>query len=361
MIVKCIRCNTEFSSSHNRSHVCPRCHFVFSEDDSGKAELEIVRSCDLVHQSTGHHLLEEAEEKCSFHPDADAVGNCIRCGRAVCYACAIETGGGYFCEACDTGPVAGEAVEKKRAPEPPPATVEQPRVEAFPQAMAKSSYVAWEYRHHFGRLNALSGTWQQTLFNPLRFFRGIPIGGDMRSPLLYGLVWALVALAGGIAWKLLVHAYPIMVLFVEGKPLQFSLQLSDAYIYLAGLILLSPLFALISILVACLMYHLFVVLFAPQHAGFEATVRVICYSMGTNMFYFIPLAGGLIGETWQFILVTLGLREVYRISLPAAVGIAVLPYTLLLIPKIAFMLWAVSGSALGAEDLLGGIILSLLA
>ncbi len=104
------------------------------------------------------------------------------------------------------------------------------------------------------------------------------------------------------------------------------------------------------VLVACTIYHLFVMLFTRQHAGFEATLRVVCYSTGTHVFFFIPLLGELLGGLWQLILVTMGFKEVHRISLPLAVVVTIVPYTLFLAFWIALMFWAVAGSGLGLED-----------
>ena len=40
--------------------------------------------------------------KCSTHPDVDAVGVCVNCGRAVCSTCRTVVGGKTYCPACAT-------------------------------------------------------------------------------------------------------------------------------------------------------------------------------------------------------------------------------------------------------------------
>ncbi|UCD57186.1 MAG: YIP1 family protein [Candidatus Hydrogenedentota bacterium] len=365
MIVKCARCDTEFSSTHSHTHICPNCQFVFKESNSEKVEFKVVRSSDLVHQSTGHRLLEEGENKCAFHLDADAVGECKLCGRPICYACAVETFRGYFCEPCADSLI--DAHQPEAGDRPPEglrdgvgAETEQSKPTTVSQAMARQPYVAWEYRRQTGRLNALFVTWKQTLFSPLRFFRNLPLVGDYRSPLLYGLFWTMTGLAAGVIWKLLFYIYPLAVIFFKGTAIQFSLQLSRTYVLATGALLLSPVFALMMVLVACTIYHFFVMLFTRQHAGFEATLRVMCYSTGTNAFYFLPLLGGLLGGLWQLILVTVGFKEVHRISLPLAVVVTLIPYTLLLVFWIALMLWAVAGNGLGLARMLTDLITSAL-
>jgi hypothetical protein len=101
--------------------------------------------------------------------------------------------------------------------------------------MAVRPYVAWEYRHQIGRLNALFLTWRQTLFSPRRFFHGVPIGGNYRSPLFYGLFWTLLGSAGGVGWKLLLFIYPTVIDFFGGEMVQVSFQLTRTYVFVTVL------------------------------------------------------------------------------------------------------------------------------
>lgn len=365
MMVRCIRCNTEFDSAHAHTHVCPRCHFAFTADDAG-GDLEIIRTSDLLQHKTGHHLLEEAEHKCAFHFDADAIAHCACCGKPLCYACATKTDEGYFCEVCEVERKAArpqQAVEKPppSQPETAPAQALRPaRAQSISQALAARPYVPWEYRRQIGRINALFMTWKQALFSPVRFFHTMPIVGDYRGPLLYGVFWTLVGSAGGVVWRLLLFIYPTIVEFLGGKLIQISLQLSRMYVIAAVLFLLSPILALMLLLVACAIYHAFVALLARRHGVFETTLRVVCYSSSTNAFYFVPFVGALVGGLWQLVLVTVGLKEAHRISYPAAITVVLVPFTLVLVLGLAFMVWAVNGSRFAVDKLILDLIASLL-
>jgi len=335
---------------------------VFGEAPSRHHELHIVHSSELMRESTGHLLKEEAECKCSFHPDADAIDHCKQCGRPVCIACAVEIEGVCFCEPCAENVKPAPSSEAAEQPAERQHEGAQPEAEILriprpSDALAKGPYVAWEYRHQIGRVNALFTTWLQTLFSPLRFFRSAPISGDYRSPLLYGIFWTLVGSAGGIVWKFLLYVYPTFINFLGGELIHVSVQLSKTYVLVAIALLISPLLALIMLLVACAVYHIFVALFTGRHAGFEATLRVVCYSTGTNALYFLPVVGVMLGGIWQLILVTAGLKELHRISLPMAVIITFVPFSLLLMLGTTFMLWAFSGSALLPGDPLHALTL----
>lgn len=52
--------------------------------------------------------------KCSYHPDVDATGVCVNCGRMVCRDCALTLQGRVYCQPCaDELVVARPAVKPK--------------------------------------------------------------------------------------------------------------------------------------------------------------------------------------------------------------------------------------------------------
>lgn len=38
--------------------------------------------------------------KCAYHPDVDAIGTCVNCGRGVCVECKTLLGGKIYCQPC---------------------------------------------------------------------------------------------------------------------------------------------------------------------------------------------------------------------------------------------------------------------
>ena len=54
--------------------------------------------------------------KCSIHPEVDAVGVCVNCGKAVCSTCRNIVGGKTYCPACVTN--VSEIVERKQTGKP---------------------------------------------------------------------------------------------------------------------------------------------------------------------------------------------------------------------------------------------------
>lgn len=54
--------------------------------------------------------------KCATHPDVDAVGVCVNCGRAVCSTCRTVVGGKTYCPACATS--VSDVVKRKPTAKP---------------------------------------------------------------------------------------------------------------------------------------------------------------------------------------------------------------------------------------------------
>ena len=61
--------------------------------------------------------------KCAVHPEADAVGYCRNCGKAMCSQCSREVRGALYCETCLAATMAPpQATASQFAPGAPAAT-----------------------------------------------------------------------------------------------------------------------------------------------------------------------------------------------------------------------------------------------
>lgn len=362
MIVTCTRCDTEFSSDRLHTHVCPACHFVFGEGDSKENKIDIITSPDPPRQEKGtHRLHDESAARCSFHPDVDAIDNCSCCGKPVCYVCAVDTGHGCHCELCADGSGASRTTDYLTRPLGKEAATLQKKEQAgdtkiIPREIQRDLIIPWEHRREIGRQKALLSTWRKTLLNPSRIFRNIQAEDGHFSALLYGSVWILMGLAGGISWKFVLRIYPKALLLSRGETVEILLRLSTTHLMAAGVVVFSPIIAALLLMAISAAYHLSVIAFAREHSGFKATLKVICYSTGAYVFYFLPPLGGLIAGIWQMVMVTIGFKEGHHISFPLAAATAFLPCALLLAGGIVYTSWAVAGSRLDVANLLSQLL-----
>ena len=368
MIVTCIRCNKEFKSRHSHTHACPSCNFVFSGDDLREGKLGIVSALEFTRQKGGvHQLREEAGARCSLHSDVDAIGVCLGCGRSVCYACAVETSNGCYCDACADVSAAAQfaGAPARGAPEPsrkvdegklsPAAREASPQASRGPDEGAWTDHIIpWDHRRRIGRQRALFRTWRTMMLNPLRFFSEVHSGGGYFGPLLYGTVWILLGLAGGLIWRLAARLYPQAVSLFDGESIEILLRLSPANAPIAGAVVVAPIVIMIALAAVCVVFHVLVIIFAREHAGFKATLKVVCYSAGACAFYCVPSLGGLVAGVCQFLMVTTGFRQAHRVSLAAAAAAAFVPCALLLAAGAAFTYWTVAGTPLDFAGLIAG-------
>lgn len=146
--------------------------------------------------------------------------------------------------------------------------------------------------------------------DPISFFRALPPQGGWVGPLAFAVVCSVLA------------AVPFGLLFVL-----LSLFAADATVVLAALfslfvfLILFPIGAIVSAFVNAAIYHLVLYLLARgNNAGFEATLRVLCYASFPVILAFlflIPLLNILVGlalSVYIVILLILGMREIHRLT-----------------------------------------------
>lgn len=151
-------------------------------------------------------------------------------------------------------------------------------------------------------------TWRESLFEPASFFRGVTDRGGFARPLLYFLLVTVAGAAFSLFWDL----FPL--LSPPGWAESEAYGLSSAVVFF-----LSPFFALASLVISTLVYHLGVVVLAPERRGMATTARVVCYAAGPAVLAAIPVLGGLVALAWGWILQVVGIREVHRTTTGRAV------------------------------------------
>lgn len=328
--------------------------------------MEIVSTSEIVRRKKGeaHSLHDTAGDRCSCHPDVDAVDTCSCCGKPVCYVCAVETVHGIHCEACADEAGTTRPAEYRVGPAAEPSgevsEAAQPRDADKSPGRRKSSHVIeWENRDEVGRQKALFSTWLTIVFRPARFFRHIHPDRGYLGPLLYGAVWILLGLAGGLIWKMIIWAQPMVASLIVGETIELSLHLSWTQRVTAAALVLSPVLAVVFLAAVSAAFHLLLTLFTREHSGYRATFRVFCYSAGAYVFFLVPTVGGLIAGAWQTMLMVVGLKQAHRIPASLSVATAFAPCAMLFAAGLAYSAWAVAGSSLDLADLIGKLFASL--
>lgn len=166
----------------------------------------------------------------------------------------------------------------------------------------------WENRSELGLWKSIYGTTKAVLFSPENLFCNMVFQGGVREPLAFGLLLGSIGTMFGIFWQFLIASGSLMALW-QGTFGQFTMPL----IFL-GIIIISPLFVVISMILMSGVLHLMLRIVGGAKNGFEATFRVISYSQATQVLGLIPFIGGIIGFLWILIVQFIGLREIHETS-----------------------------------------------
>jgi hypothetical protein len=188
----------------------------------------------------------------------------------------------------------------------------------------------WEDRGRIGFVPALVETTQKVLIRPSDFFASMPVTGGIGGPLLYGI---LVGTLGVIVAAVYREVFQALVGSTFAG-LESSGELRRIMPFLmggAGLVLqvvFAPIFVTLGLFVAAAIVHVLLLLFGGARRGFEATVRVMCYSEAAAVINVIPVCGGVISGVYFLVLAIIGLAAAHGIGKGTAAAAVLLPLVL---------------------------------
>ncbi|MCS7223274.1 MAG: YIP1 family protein [Armatimonadetes bacterium] len=161
---------------------------------------------------------------------------------------------------------------------------------------------------HGGFFPALVATWQAACFRPTEFFETVGNSEDLGSALVFGVLIGWVSLLVVTLWQMLI---PVSLL--PGLPGDAALpRLGAGALSLACVAALGWLYPLISIFVAGLIVHLFLLIFGGANRGLIVTLRVVAYAVAPTILAVIPVIGGCIATLWSLVIEIIGLAAAHR-------------------------------------------------
>lgn len=230
---------------------------------------------------------------------------------------------------------------------------ETPGMAGLPQARTPDSeqerYTPWEDKGKLGFFGSLFETWKESVFNPTKFYRRMPIKGGIGNPLLYGLILAFIGFIFQMMYEQLFaqlfdpsrwyHYFDDMF---ESDFDAFRYQLESIYTLVA--IIIFPFIVTAWLFVWSGITHLVLTIFGWRKEEYEASFRLIAYSEGPSFFLVVPFIGGLISIIWQLVLVIIGVKEVHRTTTGQALIVVFLP-TILCCLCCCSLIWWIIGLA----------------
>lgn len=198
-------------------------------------------------------------------------------------------------------------------------------------ARGEPELTPWEAE---GGLGALADSWWASLTDPNRFFSRVDWEGGLTRPLLYFLVFWVLAAGFEAVW-----------FTVLSRTLGSALGIGEVAGTGGGSGLvsffLSPFKGLFLLGVAGGALHLAALALADRPRSAGATARALCYATGPQVLRAVPLVGGLAAFVWSGFLAVLGVRSAHRTSTlraSAAVGIVFFLFVLAAAAYAVFLL-----------------------
>ncbi|MFC2173828.1 YIP1 family protein [Acidobacteriota bacterium] len=179
---------------------------------------------------------------------------------------------------------------------------------------------AWERRASWFDFGALFAMIKSVLFDPAETFRRMKTGGDIGSPLLFGVILGTFGMVAGLFWNWVMQNLNLMGGEVSAE------EMMIANIVMLAIAVLSPLLIAVGFFISAGIYHVCLMIVGGERSGFEATFRTVAYGNGAaSLFQLVPMCGGLISMVWSIVILIIGFREMHETSTGKAVLAVFLP------------------------------------
>lgn len=200
--------------------------------------------------------------------------------------------------------------------------------------------IPWE-NLDIGSFAAFFSTIKEVLFRPGQFYTDMPVTGGLKPPLIFGLILGsagmIFSLFWSVIWTIITFNYGLSNL--PDLDLSSLLPISIHPISAVAIIMACiPFLIVISLLIWSIVTHILLALVLGNKSGFEATFRVLSYSLAAGLFYIIPFFGGMLAGLWGLVLEVVGLSRAHGIGLFRVIfAVLFLPAILAILAMIALL------------------------
>lgn len=235
---------------------------------------------------------------------------CSKCGREY-----SPDEGSRFCPSCGNRLSSGPFVDEMSGADESEKMAPSPDNSIMPWQERQYS-CPWENIEELGFFHALGATLRESLLEPVRFFTSMPRTGGWLHPLLYAIV---IGTTGNLAGYVLGSLFEV--------PFVSQSKLSSGITLFVGI--LMPVLVCLGTTLWSVILHGSIFLFGARNKPFEATLRIVSYATGPDIFNVIPSLGWIVAAFWKLILVIVGVRQVHNVSTGRAALAVLFPVLLI--------------------------------
>ncbi len=209
----------------------------------------------------------------------------------------------------------------------------------FPPPLESTPIIPWEDpgRSFF---DGLFETVKLLATSPGEAFRRMPVTGGIGRPLFYAIAVGWVSIAVAVFWNVLLQG--MWMPFMEsaedlaGMGAMYGLTVGWGLM----MVVLAPLFVIIGVFLAAAILHLMLMIVGGATSGFEATVRVVCYTQTAQLAGIIPFCGGIVALIWTIVLYVTGFSIAHRTTQGKSLVAVLLPIVLCCVVGVIFAMVA---------------------
>jgi hypothetical protein len=203
---------------------------------------------------------------------------------------------------------------------PPAPAAPAPSIPSPDAPAVERAGLPWDRRQQLGFLKAFTDTLQLVLMKPTEAFSLMKTEGGLGEPIIYGLIGGSAGFIVYFLFSVFLSSFGILS---DRNALAGMMGLGFGTVLI---VILMPLFLGAGLFIGAGILHLCLMLVGGATRSFEATFRVVCFSVGSAYtLMIIPFCGGGIAGIWCMVLECIGLARVHNTSTGKAVLAVFLP------------------------------------
>ena len=175
----------------------------------------------------------------------------------------------------------------------------------------------WPPAEGEGIVEAWGRTWNGASLHPRSFFSALPRAAPLGPAILYYLSIGIPVAGAQLFWTLIRGSE-------AAGPAGEMLGALEPWAPLIDF-LVSPLYLLVSLVLAAAVTHLLLKLFSGGDGGYGVTARVFAYAYSPQILGIVPVIGAMAGFIWMVVVAIVGLREAHRTTTVRAAFAVLIP------------------------------------
>ncbi len=179
-------------------------------------------------------------------------------------------------------------------------------------------------------LDACVAVVKMSIVDPVGHFERVSGGSGWLRPWLFALVISAIVFVIAAAYQL---GFQMLAASVElaadfSNPFAMISVPFSAVFLVTFAIVGVPVGTTVALILQAAIYHVCLMILGVARRSLVDTFRVVCYSVGPQLFQIVPLFGGLVAWVWQIVLTIIGMKVVHRTSYGRSTIAVLLPMLL---------------------------------